>query len=224
MQMMQPQSVLLTPAQVQAIRAQQLRLQQQQQPSPPTGTPLPTVQQPPAQPSMQLRGFQPASMPAQSSHHQPLSQNPLDGSMPSTLALGKPLIPTPHSLQTQGLASTTSAQPQVSAMQPAPTPLFVGPKPVMTPQVVQGPGPGSLHNLPQFTTSGVAPPNIRMRGATPMGTPGSWAGAPGQQVFGGQTFQPVPQPGGAMVPTSATAGQHVLEQPGAATRPQFGMR
>ena len=221
-QMMQPQPMLYTPAQLQALRAQQMRLQQLQQlPGPPPGTQLPAAQQPGAQPSMQLRGFQPASMPMQLTHHQPLPQNPLDGSMPSTLALGKPLIPTPHSLQTQGLASTAPAQTHTSAA--TSTPLFVGPKPVMTPQVVQTPGPGSLHSSPQFSTSGAIPPNMHMRATAPMGSTGSWAGVPGQQFFGGQTFQPAPQTGGAMVPTSAIVGQHILEQPGAASRPHFGM-
>ena len=209
-QMMQPQPVALTPAQLQMLRAQQMRMQQQQQPGPQPRNQVPTVQQPGTQPSMQLRGGQPVMMmPTQPSHHQPLPQNPLDGSMPSTLALGKPLIPMPHSLQAQ-LPVSTSA------------PLYVGPKPVMTPQVVQTPGPGSLHGSPQFSTSGAIPPSMHMRATAPMGSQGPWASVPGQQFFGGQPFQPVPQGGGAVIPTSAITGQHIVELPGATSRPQFG--
>ena len=218
-QMMQPQPMSLTPAQLQILRAQQLRMQQPQ-PGPLPGTQLPTAHQPGTQPSMQLRGFQPVSMPTQPTHHQPLPQNPLDGSMPSTLALGKPLIPTPHSLPAQSVASTTAQPHTAVTMQ---TPLYVGPKPVMTPQVVQTPGPGSLHGSPQFSTSGAIPPNVHLRATTPMGSQGSWASVPGQQFFGGQTLQSVPQAVGPMVPTSAITGQHILEQPGAGSRPQFGL-
>ena len=208
-QMMQPQPVPLTPAQLQMLRAQQMRMQQQQ-PGPQPRSQVPTAQQQGAQPSMQLRGMQPMMMmPTQPSHQQPLPQNPLDGSMPSTLALGKPLIPTPHSLQAQVPVSTS-------------VPLYVGPKPVMTPQVVQTPGPGSLHGSPQFSTSGAIPPSMHMRATTPMGSQGSWASVPGQQFFGGQPFQPVPHGGGVVIPTSAITGQHIMEPPGATSRPQFG--
>lgn len=207
-QMMQPQPVPLTPAQLQVLRAQQMRMQLQQ-PGPQPRNQVPTAQQPGMQPSMQLRGLQPVMMPTHPSHHQLLPQNPLDGSMPSTLALGKPLIPTPHSLQAQVPVSTSA-------------PLYVGPKPIMTPQVVQTPGPGSLHGSPHFSTSGAIPPSMHMRATTPMGSQGSWASVPGQQFFGGQPFQPVPQGGGAVIPTSAITGQHIMEPPGATSRPQFG--